>query len=278
MLTLMVLPFTIRLPPIIALPEVCSVPVLVSPAVTRLPPVMLPVALRLLSVPTEVMLGCAAVVTVPAVVAEPDTVIVYVPLSLAAFNVPELILVALSDVTLAPDPLSVPIKLPAVALPVTAKAVSVPTEVMLGCAAVVTVPAVVASPVSAPTNVVDVTLDSPATVVVVAPSVSAVDPKVTAALANRACASVPDEMLVALILLTLAPDPLSVPTKLPLVVLPVTTKLVNVPTEVMLGCAAVVTVPAVVADPALVANVALATVPVTLAPDIEVSPAPEPLN
>ena len=50
----------------------------------------------------------------------------------------------------------------------------------------VTVPAVVAAPVSAPTNVVLVTLLSPATVVTVSPSVSAVDPSVTAALASRA--------------------------------------------------------------------------------------------
>jgi hypothetical protein len=43
----------------------------------------------------------------------------------------------------------------------------------------------------------------------------------------------------------------------------------------MFGCAAVVTVPAVVAD---VADVALATVPETLAPGIDVNPAPDPVN
>ena len=64
--------------------------------------------------------------------------------------------------------------------------------------------------------------------------------------------------------------------KLPDVVLPVTVSDVNVPTEVMLGCAAVVTVSAVVAVPAEVAKVALATVPDTLAPGIDVSPAAEP--
>ena len=63
-----------------------------------------------------------------------------------------------------------------------------------------------------------------------------------------------------------------VPLKLPLVILPVTAKLVRVPTEVILPCAAVVTVPAVVAD------VANGTVPVTFAPGIAVSPAPDPLN
>ena len=72
---------------------------------------------------------------------------------------------------------------------------------------------------------------------------------------------------VCVVALTLAP-----PNTLPPLMLPVTTKLVNVPTEVILPCAAVVTVPAVVAD------VADGTVPVTLAPGIDVSPAPDPLN
>ena len=82
----------------------------------------------------------------------------------------------------------------------------------------------------------------------------------------------PELMLVAEIEVTFAPEPLSVPTKLPLVVLPVTAKLLNVPTDVILGCAAVVTVPAVVAE------VADATAPVTLPPGIDVNPAPDPLN
>ena len=70
-------------------------------------------------------------------------------------------------------------------------------------------------------------------------------------------------------------------------------KLINAPKLVILGCAAADTVlavpavladpavvadPAVMADPALVANVALGTVPETLAPGIDVNPAPEPLN
>jgi hypothetical protein len=41
-----------------------------------LPEVMLPVTVNAVNVPTLVMLGCAAVVTVPAVVAAPETVIV----------------------------------------------------------------------------------------------------------------------------------------------------------------------------------------------------------
>ena len=62
--------------------------------------------------------------------------------------------------------------------------------------------------------------------------------------------------------------------KLPPVTLPLTLNAVNVPTEVILPCAAVVTVPAVVAEVALVA---LGTVPVTLAPVIELSAAPLPI-
>ena len=55
--------------------------------------------------------------------------------------------------------------------------------------------------------------------------------------------------------------------KLPATTLPDTLNAVSVPTLVMLPCAAVVTVPAVVA---------LDTVPVTLAPGMFVSPAPDP--
>ena len=55
--------------------------------------------------------------------------------------------------------------------------------------------------------------------------------------------------------------------KLPAVVLAVTVRLLSVPTDVMLGCAAVVTVPAVVAE---------LTVPETLPPGIDVKPAPDP--
>ena len=53
---------------------------------------------------------------------------------------------------------------PAVTLPVTASELNVPTDVILGCAAVVTVPAVVAlvaAPLNAPTNVVAVIEELP---------------------------------------------------------------------------------------------------------------------
>ena len=131
-------------------------------------------------------------------------------------------------------------KLPTLALPVTANDVNVPTEVIFGCALVVTVPAVVAEP---------------------------------AEVANVAFATVPDTLAPATALavvandtapVTLAPaialKPLPLPVNTPVfavilaaVILPFTLRPVSVPTEVMLGCAAVVTVPAVVAEPALVA-------------------------
>ena len=112
-----------------------------------LPDEIFPVTPKLVNVPTLVMFGCAAVVTVPAVV--------------AALTVP---------VTLAPAscdrPLPLPVNTPvfdvmfaAVTVPLTPKLVNVPTDVMLGCAAVVTVPAVVAlvaAPLNAPTKVVAV--------------------------------------------------------------------------------------------------------------------------
>ena len=72
---------------------------------------MLPLVVKLVKVPTEVIFGCAAVSRVPA--------------------------------TFVKAPL-VPLTLPLLTLPVTVKLLNVPTDVMLGCAAVVTVPAVVA--------------------------------------------------------------------------------------------------------------------------------------
>jgi hypothetical protein len=66
--------------------------------------------------------------------------------------------VATLEVSVLATTAEVAFKLPALALPVTASEVNVPTDVMLGCAAVTTVPAVVAFPLSAPTNVVAVML------------------------------------------------------------------------------------------------------------------------
>jgi hypothetical protein len=118
------------------------------------------------------------------------------------------------------------------------------------------VAAVVAAPVNAPTNVVDVTLVNPATVVTVDPSVSAVLPNVTVALAKRACANVPVEMLLAFSAVSAEPFPdtlvkspfvplTRVPLTLPDVTFPVTDNDPNVPTEVIFVCAAVVSVPTI---------------------------------
>ena len=95
--------------------------------------VMFPVALSELSVPTEVMLGCALVVTVAAVVAAPDMLTVYDPDNLALGTVPVSKLVALSDVNARPLPVTAPAvtKLPPVTLPVTLNALNVPTLVIL---------------------------------------------------------------------------------------------------------------------------------------------------
>ena len=98
------------------------------------------------SVPTDVMFGCAAVVTVPAVVAEP-----------AVPDETAYVAFATVPVTFAPtielNPLALPVNTPvfavnatAVTVPLTPSDVNVPTEVMFGCAAVVIVPAVVAEP------------------------------------------------------------------------------------------------------------------------------------
>ena len=72
--------------------------------------------------------------------------------------------------------------------------------------------------------------------------------------------------------------PTKLPTKLLADTLPKTFNVVNVPTLVILGCAAVVTVPAVVAEVALIAFVALGTNPITLPPGIDESPLALPLN
>ena len=155
-----------------------------------------------------------------------------------------------------------PTKLPDVVLPVTLKLVNVPTLVILGCAAVITVPAVVALPDKAPTNVVAVidALPKLALILVlitadefpfadeaenVGYTVVAVD-----VFCNNADALVA-EVALPTVPVTLAPtnelNPLPLPVNTPVfavnaapVVVPTTFNDVNVPTLVMLGCAAVV--------------------------------------
>jgi hypothetical protein len=175
-----------------------------------------------LSVPTLVMFGCAAVVTVPAVVALPAvatlrfaTCVVDVttkgavpvakvdviwPDVVREVSVPtEVIFGCAAVVTVAADPVT----LPAIAA-VTVNVANVPTDVMFGCAAVVTVPATPAvATFKFATCVVEVTTNG-------AVPLAKVD-----------------------------------------VICPEVLKDVSVPTLVMFGCAAVVTVPAVVALPAV---------------------------
>ena len=164
-------------------------------------------------------------------------------------------------------------RLPALALPVTANEVRVPTLVILGCAAVTTVPAVVALPLNAPTKVVAVIelFDRLAMRPVLVSSAIFPDaafakirklfPVPATALtksATFACATfkfatrvvdvtVNGAVPVATFEIKVLAVMLPAVAKLPDVVVPVTPSEVSVPTEVIFGCAAVVTVPAVVA-------------------------------
>ena len=90
------------------------------------------------TVPTDVMFGCALVVTVPAVVDEP-AVVAYV-----AFATVPVTFAPVIEAIAAPLPNRLAVTFAAETFPVTASEVNVPTEVMFGWALVVTVPAVVA--------------------------------------------------------------------------------------------------------------------------------------
>ena len=67
-----VLPFTVKLPCIRASAVSVRLAPSMLPTADILPLVVLPLTLTELSVPTLVIFGCAFVVTVPAVVAEPE--------------------------------------------------------------------------------------------------------------------------------------------------------------------------------------------------------------
>ena len=143
-----------------------------------LTPVIVPLTPKLVSVPTDVTLGCEAVVREPAnvvattpVAPKLPTLLLPVPLKLPTCkvavtlpNVPLPVADTMPPVTKLPA-VTLPVavinpavpKLPTLAFPDTETAVNVPTLVILGCAFVVTVPAVVAlvaAPLNAPTNVV----------------------------------------------------------------------------------------------------------------------------
>jgi hypothetical protein len=171
------------------------------------------------------------------------------------------------------------------------------TEVILGCAAVVTVPAVVAlvaAPLNAPTKVVAV-IEALAKLALMPVLITACELPLALDVLNVGYTVVAVEVfcssaaaLVAEVALSAAPAVATfkfatrvvdvtvngaVPTaileinRVPVIV-PLAPNEVNVPTLVMLGCAFVVTVPAVVAA---------LTVPVTLAPAIALSPLPLPV-
>ena len=211
-------------------------PALTVPAVAMLPPVTVPVTLKLLRVPTDVMLGCALVYTVPATRALPTCPVTLPPV-----------------IELKPEPL--PLTFPASTLPVTLTELSVPTLVMLGCAAVLSVPATVVNVPLVPLRLPPVILPVALTV----PAVATLPPvMVPVALTVPAVSTLPPVMV---------PVALTVPAvaKLPPVTVPVTLKLDNVPTDVMLGCAAVLSVPATVVNaPSVALTLPLSTLPVTL--------------
>ena len=219
------------------------------PTVFKFPPVMLPVTSKLVSVPTEVTLGCAAVVNVPVKklaltkLAPPTFPALKFPVTatelVVLLNVnPVEALARPSSLNitfvLAPGtvifpvifPTTFPIKLLAVTFPVTLRDVNVPTLVTLGCAAVVSVPVKKLALTKLPP------LTLPAVIFPVTPNPVKVPTDVT--LGCAAVVRVPVKKLA----VTKLP-----PATLPPVMFPVTASDVNVPTDVTLGCAAVVSVP-----------------------------------
>lgn len=152
----------------------------------------------------------------------------------------------------------------AVAVPDTVTDVNVPTEVIVGWAAVVTVPAVVAVdalPVNAPTNVVEVTDVRPANVVEVEPNAILVDPTVTELFNNFAFAILPANIVFVTVPVLVVYTPLVTVPALPVtepVIGFVTVKLANVPTLVKLEAVTPTARVAPVNVPAAAATVPLA--------------------
>jgi len=153
----------------------------------------------------------------------------------------------------------------------TVSPVNDPTEVIFGCALVVTVPAVVAAPDNAPTNVVAV-IDALPKLALILVLITADEFPFADEVENVGYTVVDVDVFcnnadafVALVALdtvpvTLAPtnelNPLALPVNTPVfavnagaVIVPLEFKLVKVPVLVIFGCALVVTVPAVVAAP-----------------------------
>ena len=109
-------------------PFVCSTYPLEPPVIVTLPTapkLLVPDTVKLVNVPTDVIFGCAAVVNVP--------------VNKLAPIVPELAYIFAAVMFAVNVPAAEPI-LPTLALPETVRLVNVPVLVMLGCAAVVSVP------------------------------------------------------------------------------------------------------------------------------------------
>jgi hypothetical protein len=120
----------------LTLPMRYAVPVLTTWLECRLATATLPVTSRVPKVPTLVMLGWAAVWSVPTKLV-PDSVVpvtfpaATLPVTAKEDNVPTLVMLGWAAVARVPVIL-VPLRLPAVTAPVTAKDDNVPTLVMLG--------------------------------------------------------------------------------------------------------------------------------------------------
>ena len=166
------LPVAVTNPPVIILPPVMlpatdavelaiSVATLAAPAVTKLPPVILPVALKDTMVPTLVMLGCEAELTVAEY---PEMLIAYMPVSRSLGTVPVVKLLALATpITVLKLPM-VALTLPPLMLPV---ALTRPTVLILPP---VTLPVADTDPVTVIESVVIITtLETPATSPVILP-------------------------------------------------------------------------------------------------------------
>jgi hypothetical protein len=182
-------------------------------------------------VPSDVMLGCAGVMSEPV-----SEVRLEVPVTLREVSIPVLVIlgceavardpvIAEPDMRLEPStaPLTIPTKRVAVTALVTPSDVRVPTKVILGCAGVMSEP------------VSDVRLEAPVTLRDVRIPV----------LVMLGCAAVAKDPVIAEPDMRFEPStaPLRIPTKRVAVTALVTPSDVRVPTDVMLGCAGVVSEP-----------------------------------
>jgi len=111
----------------LTLPPKLPVPLATNAVVLKLPLVTLPVTAKLVSVPTEVILGCAAVVNVPTMLVPLRLPEVMLPVTANAPKVPTVVILVWLAVVSVPTIL-VPLRLPPVMLPVT---VAIPLALIL---------------------------------------------------------------------------------------------------------------------------------------------------